>query len=258
MIRQKFIDAFPDKVPIQINKIIPGKGVFFFNAYSYISISNKPLQFDINNTAAARLIDIHINSMVAQVKFTASEVIQSYVKNGKNRNDRMREGIISDRSRALKTTVWNDIIELIKEGHLVQLCNATSKIYHEELVISTNYSTSVCYLTESLDVKFDESVLPKTPDDCGDFVVCFPQVQSIKVDSFLPCKVCRKKIIISSGTGFCVCTSCKREFTVKLLENTPGCSQRTVVPDIRNQVTAMTVTIFDDVLSKFFGEEEKI
>ena len=130
-------------------------------------------------------------------------------------------------------------------------------IYHEELVISTNYSRSVCYLTESLDVKFDESVLPKTLDDCSDFVVCCPQIESIKVDSFLSCKVCRKKIIISSRTGLCICISCKREFTVKLLENTPGCSQRTVVLDIRNNVTAMTVTISDDVISKLRSKRFK-
>ena len=104
MIRQKFIDAFHDKLQMQINKIIPGKDVFFFNAYSYISISNKPLQFDINNADAARLM--------------------------------------------------------------------TSKM-------------------RDLSIQFN-SVLPKTPDVCSDIVVC-----------------CGKKIIISSGTGLCICISCK-------------------------------------------------
>ena len=47
LIRQKFNDAFHDKLPISINKIVAGKDIYFFNAYSDITESNEQVQFEM-------------------------------------------------------------------------------------------------------------------------------------------------------------------------------------------------------------------
>ena len=108
----------------------------------------------------------------------------------------MRECLISDGTRTVRLTLWGDLVELVKENHLIQICNASSRIYFEELVITTNYSTSICYLTEQLEVAFDE-MESLNDDSSGNDCVCCPRVESVRIDSFLCCKVCSKKLTIT-------------------------------------------------------------
>jgi len=131
------------------------------------------------------------------VKFIAAAVDVSYFKDGKNRVDRMREGLMSDGTRTVKITIWGDMIDMLKEDYLIQICNVSSRIYIEELVITTHFSSSICYLTETLNIEFDEAITSKLqsvgtsqPDD---FVVCCPKIESIKINTHHNCKVCRKK-----------------------------------------------------------------
>ena len=42
---------------------------------------------------------------------------------------------------------------------------------------------------------------------------------------------------------------------VTLLQNSPGCSEKTVTLDIQNGKTAATVTIFKETLLNFFDEQ---
>ena len=260
-IRQKFVDGFHDKVPISINKVLPGKEVFYFNAYSTIGPLNECIEFDLNDADAVQLADIDseglVLSIVGQVRFTGSVMHKDYYRDGKQRSDLMREALISDGTRTVKLTIWGDLIDLIKEDQLIQLCNASSRHYNEELVITTNFSTSVCYLTESLEIEFDESLSSITSEEGNknDEVICCPNIESMKVDSFLSCKVCHKKVSIFPGTGLCRCPNCKREFTVKLIESLPACNQKAVVLDLYTAGNRnLSVTVFGEVLVRFFGE----
>ena len=149
-----------------------------------------------------------MHSVVGKIKFTNKEVSQSYFKEGKQRNDRMREGIISDGTRTLKITIWSDLLDIVKENQLLQLLNASSRIFNEEVVVTTNFSTGICYLTEALDVTFDDSIIPQEENpNTNTTTICCPIVESIKINSFLSCKTCHKKVIHLSGTGLCHCTS---------------------------------------------------
>ena len=85
--------------------------------------------------------------------------------------------------------------------------------------------------------------------------VCCPVVESIKIDSFLSCKVCKNKAVVLPGQGMCKCGNCRREFNVSYLLNRPGCSRKTITVDIANNHTAMAVTIFEDVIQEFWGED---
>jgi len=70
----------------------------------------------------------------------------------------MREAVISDGSRTLKLTIWGFLIDIIKDNALLQLVIVSSRIYNEELVLTTNYSSSVVYLTETMEIEFDPLV----------------------------------------------------------------------------------------------------
>lgn len=100
LVRQKFTDAFHDKIPISVNKVVAGKDVHFFNAYSHIGDVSEQLEFSLNDADAVKLCDINdeglVRSVICQVKFIAAAVDVSYFKDGKNRVDRMREGLMSD------------------------------------------------------------------------------------------------------------------------------------------------------------------
>lgn len=263
IIRQKILDAFHDKTPILLAKLVPGKDLFFFNAYSVISPASDAIGFDLNDADAVRLADIDddglVTSVVGQIKFTSEETCQVYTKQGKNRQDRMREGIFSDGTRTLKITIWADLLEIVKEFQLIQIANASTKTFNEELVLTTNYSTIICFLTEALDVQFDESVAQKdsTATPPKEMIVCCPVIESIVVKTFLQCKICKGKVDIRPGTGLATCTNvhCGRDFSVTHLKQQPNCCQICVVLDMRNEYVALTVTAYREVLEEYFGEE---
>ena len=76
---------------------------------------------------------------------------------------------------------------------------------------------------------------------------------------FYSCKVCKKKVNVQAGTGLCICNSCRREYTVKSLEESPDCLQKFAVLDIKNAAEgAMTITIPENVISNIFKEEDEI
>ncbi|XP_057295527.1 uncharacterized protein LOC130623986 [Hydractinia symbiolongicarpus] len=131
--------------------------------------------------------------------------------------------------------------------------------FNEELVLTTNYSTIICFLTEALDVQFDESVAQKdsTATPPKEMIVCCPIIESIVVKTFLQCKICKGKVDIRPGTGLATCTNvhCGRDFSVTHLKQQPNCCQICVVLDMRNKYVALTVTAYREVLEEYFSEE---
>lgn len=138
IIRQKFIDIFHDKTPFRISKVVPGKDVFFFNAYSFIDTLYDHISFDLNDADAVPLVNIQdeglVTSIVGEIQFTGPEILQSYFKDGRNRQDRMREGIFSDGTKTVQITVWSDMLDMIKENELIQISSSSSRIFNEEVV----------------------------------------------------------------------------------------------------------------------------
>ena len=137
--------------------------MYFYNVYSHISdVVLQLLNFDLNNAKAVPLNDIDddglVNSIVCEVQYTSEVREVNYSKDGKLRTEQMRKALICDGSKTLKLTIWGILIEMIRESALIQFTGASTKVYNEELSISTNYSTRICYLSQSLDVHFDEKL----------------------------------------------------------------------------------------------------
>jgi len=253
-IRQQFLDFFHNKEPIIVSKVMPGKEVYFFNAYSFVHVSNKPITFNLNDSEAVELEAIDdaglVTSVVGKIQFTTETVLHSYVKDGKSRSDKMREGILSDGTRTLKITVWGDLIEMIKENQLLQLCNLTSKEFDQKIVLTTNFSTCICFLTKDIDILHDTDVATESVQIKDRTIdICCPKVLSIRVHSFFSCKSCRARLDTAAGSGLAHCPKCQRDYCIDEVEKDKMCSQLLATMVIEKQDGTITsVTAFGDIL----------
>jgi len=62
--------------------------------------------------------------------------MQTYMKGEKQRTDKMRESLLSDNSRTLRITVLGNLIDLIKDNQLIQICNLSSREYDNQIVLT--------------------------------------------------------------------------------------------------------------------------
>lgn len=260
--RQKFMDAFHDKMPVMIKKLIKSKDVFFFNAYSGICDIREQTAFTLNEADAVQLSDINdeglVDSIVCHVRFTSDVIDKSYYKDGKNRTDRMREGLVSDGTRTLKVTFWGDLAELVREDCLIQFTGVTSRTFNEELEITSNYSTRLCFLSECLDINFDERLLETANrSHPSEFVVCCPKIECIKMVTQHTCKNCSKKLKIMPGTGMCKCLTCGREYQISSLEE-DGYVSKFIGLDLKSPAGTVYVTMAEDVVKKYFTESDEM
>ena len=217
------------------------------------------LDFSINDAEAIRLIDIddegNVLSVVGKVKFTKDVEFKSYyTKSGQAKTEKMREGLFSDGTKTVKITFWAELVDLIKEQEMIQLYSATSKLYNEQIELSTNFSTSVCFLTEDLNVNMDIEHEEKDEDDHSQSMTC-KRVIAVKIEEFHNCLFCKKKKLEpSSSIGMFMCPQCKREFIADFVNT----SSTTMVCNLDIQPSngddLKCFTLFDQQISEIFGQ----
>ena len=255
-VRQNFLNAFHDKVPIIVKDIVKGSEVYFFNAYSQVLQQNNPLEFSINDSDAEKIKDLNeegiVVSVVGKIKFIGETIIQPFEKNGKRRTERLRKGMFSDGSKTIRISVWADLIDVLKEDYLIQLSEVNSRSFNEEICLTTTYATSVCFLTDALDVHFE---IPKTIDQPSSTCHCCKSVYSIKIDQYTKCKFCQSRLSMSSGTGIASCVKCGRDFSVKKVSTSSDRIIKALVDFTDENGDLKSVTIFSDVLQKYFPTE---
>lgn len=259
IVRQKILDAFHDKTPISASKVNASrkKDVYYFNAYSFINDVPEMLTFNINDADAVNLSDIQdeglVLSIVGEIRFSANETQKSYFKNGKFKSERMREAVISDGTRTVKPTIWGFLIDIIKDNTLLQLINVSSRIFNEEIVLTTNYSSSVVYLTETMEIEFDPLVYNSeyvNEEHSEEFRLCCPSIKGIKINSFSSCNNCKSRLTVKPGTGLSACTKCNRDFLTANQNN-----YKLVKIDLVKFEEKMTATVYEDVLKEFFKSD---
>ena len=236
---------------------MPGKEVYFYNAYSSYQHAEN-IDFGIDDANAIHLKDLNenglVDSIVGKVKIIGKPSVQSFFRNGKHKTETMLECLISDQSREMKLTLWGELVDLVKDNDVVQF-NCNAKIYHDNLVLTTTYSTGICQLTTDFNVEFSEPTdVASTECSSGDFVMCCPEIESIIVDSFMVCKKCTKKIKVIPGTGLIMCQQCNREYLIENVKNNERSYQMTFSLDLRNDRNAVSATVFSSTLSEFFSE----
>lgn len=252
--RNQFVDHMRDYCPVTLNKVVKGRDAHFYNSYSSVTPATS-VDFDINDADAIPLEQLGneglVLSIVGKLKLTSNVVHQTFFKDGKNRMEKMREALISDGTRSLKITFWGDYVDIMKEDILIQITNANTKLFHDDIVLGTTYSTGVCFL--STDIKADFPEVESTPRDeqPNSMFLCCPTIESIISDTFIMCRKCSKKIKLNPGTGIFSCSNCKREFLVKSLTDDPNTHQIVISFDLKTNTIACTATAFSDVLADF-------
>lgn len=171
------------------------------NAYSSISIATNPIEFSINDCDPVALADVDdvgfVNSVVCKVKFMSETMDKTYFKDGKHRTDKMKAELISDESNTLVLTIWFEMFDLIKEDNVLQLVNLSARNFNEKMVLTTNFSTAVCFLTITKNISINESVYQPDASQTDDEVeLQSPIYESLKLDEYLASKVCKGKITI--------------------------------------------------------------
>ena len=133
----------------------------------------------------------------------------------------MRPCLFTDGNATLQLTLWGDFVSLVKEDSLLQLTSLSSKVTEDKICLATTYSSAICYLTTSLDVQFPL-------DDTSEFernnieVTKSPVIASVKLDSYLSCKSCLKRVVVTHGTGMVHCMQCNRDYLYSYLKSSPG------------------------------------
>ena len=262
-IRQQFTDFAFSKEPITLHGLGLSNDALFFNTYSEMVVAEEAMTFNYDEANATPLINISepgiVASIVGKVRFTGEDKIQNYTRNDKVQTERLREGIISDCTACMPITVWGDLINDVKEDHLMQICQVVVKPYNDSLVLNTQYKTDLCCLIVDIEVKFDDAsgittdeMISKNASDTKEQPgrkICCHEIGSLKV--FHKCKACKNKLETVSGTGFSRC-KCGREYLKSRLKATPDCTQLVVLLDLEKGDSTESVSIFSDVLTAYF------
>ena len=248
-VRSQFLVRFHNKEPVIIKNVKPGQEVLYYNSYSAIEVASY-LDFNINESDAMQLADVNevgqVLSVVGKIRFVGD--IES--RSTGRRNERMRNTVICDGSRTMKLTLWSDFVDMIHENELIQLYCPSTRIYEEQLQLYTTYGTSVCFLTEELEVEFDPGLQEADPLQADDPSILCEKVIGLKVEHFYSCLICSKRMMTVPGTCLLRCNSCPREWQADFIKSVPKCRMLIVDIDvIKNDGTLMSVTIFKDVLS---------
>ena len=169
---------------------MPGSEILFFNSYS--TIEESEMTIDLNVADATKLSEINDSGLLLSI-VGEQPIMQTYIKNNKRRTDKMLEALISDGTRTLPITFWADLIDVVPQNTIIQLCNLSSRVFNEDIVLTTNFSSSICFLTETLAVEFEEQPC-SSQQVKTDETVCCQFFESLKLESFLTCRFCKKRL----------------------------------------------------------------
>jgi len=118
--------------------------------------------------------------------------------------------------------------------------------------------TGICLLTTDIKVKFNEDSLKPPPssesDNCGSFLMCCQEIESIIVDTFLVCKKCLKKIKLIPGTGIICCGHCNREYLIEAVTKWQLRNGSYPRPKEQNECCFCYGTVFSKTLTAFFDD----
>ncbi|XP_066922933.1 uncharacterized protein [Clytia hemisphaerica] len=255
-IRQNFLDYFHNKEPVTIKSCLPLNGRNFFNAYSFVQPCERQLTFNLNDADATPLNEIESNSItesiVGKLRFRGPVQVKPYTtRGGKARTDKMRECVISDGSTCLLITFWADFLDYIVEDKLIQLTNINSKTISNEIKLTTDPNSAICFLTEELTCGFEnyeqDLIVPKNSIECVKCVVCIK-----KFETYQCCKNCKRRLQINSGTGMADCV-CGRIFDTNQMNSSDEFKNVVATIEFKNsQDITLQATFFKDTLKALF------
>ena len=167
---------------------------------------------------------------------------------------KLAEAIFADASGSIGLDIWEAMIDTIKEGNCYCLSNVQVRLWSGKKKLSTSFRTTVSSITdETATVNISPSFAGVEPESIVvESVTSNVEIFSIeKVERFLKCLNCKKKIIQVSSSLVVHCDRCGH--TMKTVRCSIGfCARVLVDTDKGNRIT---LKLFEDVLQKVIGDD---
>ena len=167
---------------------------------------------------------------------------------------KLAEAVFADASGSIVLDIWEAMIDTIKEGNCYCLSNVLVRIWSGKKKLSTSFRTTVSSITD------ETATVNISPDLAGgeqqsivvESVTSDVEIFSIeKVERFLKCLNCKKKIIQVSSSSVVHCDRCGH--TMKSLRCSIGFCARVLVDT--DEGRRITLKLFEDVLQKVIGDD---
>ena len=167
---------------------------------------------------------------------------------------KLAEAVFADASGSIALDIWEAMIDTIKEGNWYCLNNVQVRLWSGKKKLSTSFRTTVSSITdETATVNISPSFAGGEQKSIeAESVTSNVEIFSIeKVERFLKCLNCKKKIIQVSSSSVVHCDRCGH--TMKSVRCTIGFCARVLVDTDKG--SRITLKLFEDVLQKVIGDD---
>ena len=167
---------------------------------------------------------------------------------------KLAEAVFADANGSIALDIWEAMIDTIKEGNCYCLSNVQVRLWSGKKKLSTSFRTTVSSITDetatvNISPSFvggeQKSIVPES-------VTSNAKIFSIKkVERFLKCLNCKKKIIQVSSSSVVHCDRCGH--TMKSVRCSIGFCARVLVDT--DEGSCITLKLFEDVLQKVIRDD---
>ena len=167
---------------------------------------------------------------------------------------KLAEAIFADASGSIALDIWEAMIDTIKEGNCYCLSNVQVRIWSGKKKLSTSFRTTVSSIT---DETANVNIIPDLAGGEQQSIVVESVTSNVeifsieKVERFLKCLNCKKKIIQVSSSSVVHCDRCGH--TMKSVRCSIGFCARVLVDT--DEGRRITLKLFEDVLQKVIGDD---
>ena len=259
-VRQDFLNYFHHREGVVLKKLTEGTELLFFNNCSELAAQTDVMNFRLEEADHIDVADIDdsglVLSVVGKFKFVGEISYKTYERNGRPRTERKLDSLFSDGTSTKKFTLWGDMVDIVKEDKLIQVACCTSKFWDNEIELYSTIGTMLCYLPEDRKIQFDDSRIPeKEQEELAPEFVKSKRIFGINLDSFLPCRKCKRRLDINVHTGFCYCATCKKEFPTEFVKATQKMTCVANIDILLEDGEELAATMFQEVIQSVFDSK---
>ena len=254
--RNLFQEKCELKSPVKLTGLScpPKSNTVFFNTNTGSRLCDaEHINFKYEEKKAISVIDLaEVNrndliEIVGQIKWL--DEVRDVLVGAKKTPKTVRDGLLVDKTGAIKISVWSDLVEQISEGKTYKLTSVAIQEYFG-IKLTTTSGTVISSEEEAIEIDWSaHNVAPTTVK------LCCPDIETVSVNSFLQCIniECRKKVVQFAGELKVSCNACRRKMLIKKCPK--NFNIELILSDAEKK--QHTVTIFPTVVQKVIDIKDK-
>ena len=258
--RPLFTEKISSGQPVNLTNLNKGTGdISFFNYHRGSRVTDaKSISFKFTENAAYDLIKLKdktsgMYDIQGQLKWLAPQR-QVLSRKEKNVHKELREAVINDGTAHYIISIWGEMIEQIEESKCYSLSDCVLKDYFGQQLSTLPHSV-LKEVKIDRQIKWDEINLKdiaETLGNKGQSSVDKPDITGVVLSFYAVCtnKNCKKKVTLPAGEKIVRCEYCERT----MLSDKCKTALSGIV-DIAGDNVCESLTVFPDVLTKYFGED---